>query len=139
MKKLKLNLLLNDDVGSIVGDKLLLSLAFENMLRAIDELAGQDAVPRLNVSRSAECEGHVKITIEDRGPGLTAEEMHNLFELTHLDYQMSPGASLGLFISKKLIQAQHCQFNVFTKPESGTVFEVLLPLLDGSVAEQPSS
>lgn len=127
-RSLPLNLQLDDDVPEVIGDPAMLALALKNLLKIAEECAGEDAIPRLSTTYDP-AESIVKVIIEDRGDGLTQEALHNLFELCRDVSSISPGATLGLFISKKLLEAQHCRFDMYTDENAGTVFALTLPVL----------
>ncbi len=73
----------------------------------------------------------VIIQVSDTGPGLTATQRANLFQLhyrTEPTRQAKvPGSGLGLFIVKILAEAQHGKVQVDSTPGVGSVFSIVLP------------
>lgn len=137
-RSLPLNLQLDDDVPEVIGDPAMLALALKNLLKIAEECAGEDAIPRLSTTYEP-AENVVKVIIEDRGDGLSQEALHNLFELCRDVSSISPGATLGLFISKKLLEAQHCRFAMYTDDNAGTVFALTLPVLSSQAREDEAA
>ncbi len=127
-KTLRMNLSVVEDLPSVLGDPLLLSIALQNLFMAVEHFAGDDTIPRLSVDVDKNNPGFVNLQIRDKDMRLSLEEIHNMFELFHIETQVSPGASLGLFISKKLIEAQGCRFQIEEAANSGTVFEIKAPI-----------
>ncbi|WP_374564801.1 response regulator [Ideonella sp.] len=75
----------------------------------------------------------VAIAIRDSGLGMDAEQRKHLFEpFNRLGRQGSgtPGAGLGLLITRQLVEAMGGQLEVDSIPGSGSCFTVLLPSAD---------
>ncbi len=71
------------------------------------------------------------ITIEDDGPGMSEEEIINLFTLYYrteeAEQSAVSGTGLGLFIVKTLLEAHNGQITVQSKPGEGMKFTIQLP------------
>jgi PAS domain S-box-containing protein len=71
------------------------------------------------------------VAVQDHGPGLTAEQLHRVFErFTRLPQTAAStaGTGLGLFISKRLIEAHGGRLWADSVPGQGTTFSFALPL-----------
>ncbi|MFZ4451352.1 sensor histidine kinase [Salibacterium aidingense] len=75
---------------------------------------------------------HVKLTIEDNGPGIREANLPHIFDRF---YRADPsrtrkrgGAGLGLAISKAIIEAHHGKISVKSKEGEGTTFIVMVPV-----------
>lgn len=66
-----------------------------------------------------------EITISDSGPGISPEEMPNLFKPFHTS--KVKGLGLGLAISRKIIRGHNGGIVVSSEPSKGTVVKVILP------------
>ncbi|RMD98811.1 MAG: PAS domain S-box protein [Calditrichaeota bacterium] len=123
-----INLQFESDLPQVVGDPTLLQTAIHMLARISVEFAGEDAVPRI---KTAFDEGNkkVRVVFEDRGPALPAQEIEHLFELYYGSTAISPGASLALFISKKILESQNATMQVTSQKGRGTVFDLRLPTL----------
>jgi signal transduction histidine kinase len=78
----------------------------------------------------------VRISVQDRGPGIAPEELPRLFEryyraktATHTE-----GLGLGLFITRKLVEAHGWRLEVESELGQGSVFTIVVPLAGGRVA-----
>jgi signal transduction histidine kinase len=73
----------------------------------------------------------VRIEFSDSGPGMTPEQLRNLFKLYYRteDAQRSQikGTGLGLFIVKSLVDAHQGRITVESRLNTGTTFTVWLP------------
>ncbi|MDQ7064228.1 MAG: PAS domain-containing protein [candidate division KSB1 bacterium] len=123
------NLHFHEDLPFVVGDPMLMQSALQILLKIAVEFAGEDAVPRIRTQHDADS-GRVIVLFENRGPIVPSDELEHLFEWYYGSTAISPGASLGLFISKKIIEAQKGHFKIISEEGKGTIFEVDLPALN---------
>ncbi len=88
--------------------------------------------PRSKVFVRASAEGadHVRIEVEDRGPGISTSDLARLF----VDFQQLPngskktgGTGLGLALTKRLVEAQGGSVGVTSTVDVGSTFHVVLP------------
>ena len=83
------------------------------------------------------------VEIEDTGPGLTVEEIEQIFEpfaRGTASAQAAPGAGLGLTIAKMLTDLMGGQLSATSTPGQGSVFTVklFLPEVHRGVAARPA-
>ena len=75
---------------------------------------------------------YAMISVQDEGPGLTDDDMHELFSETgNLSAKPTSGeksTGLGLAIVKKIIEAHSGYLEVLNAPEKGAVFNVCVPM-----------
>lgn len=92
------------------------------------ELSFSEVTDRLTDERQ------VAIHIKDTGIGLNERELQHIFDKFHRSHsaQVSsePGAGLGLFIVKSFIEKQAGQITVKSKPNRGSTFTVLFPVVE---------
>ncbi len=96
---------------------------------------------RLN-AWSEEPAGHaVLITVEDTGPGMTADQVARLFtpfdQTTAGVSAQHGGTGLGLAISRQLAELMGGRVTVRTSPGAGASFTLALSLLKGEAVEAP--
>ncbi len=72
--------------------------------------------------------GAVTLTVSDNGPGIPPEDLLTLFEVTHGRRSSTAGLGLGLYITRKLVDAHAGGIRVISHPGAGTAFDVWLPL-----------
>jgi signal transduction histidine kinase len=73
---------------------------------------------------------HLRIEVEDAGPGIAVEHLPHLFQRFYRvpDSQRSVrGTGLGLYICRKIVEAHGGEIGVESKPGSGTRFSFTLP------------
>lgn len=72
----------------------------------------------------------VSITVEDRGPGIPKETQTKIFERFEraTAYTQSAGLGLGLYITKKLVEAHNGNLFLISREGMGTQFIIDLPL-----------
>jgi signal transduction histidine kinase len=74
----------------------------------------------------------VQVSVSNRGPGITAEEIPRLFSRFYRtatpDVTRSPGVGLGLYIAKEVVEAHGGRIWVESVPDQTTTFHFTLPL-----------
>jgi signal transduction histidine kinase len=77
-------------------------------------------------------DGHLEFAVADRGSGIPEQEVGRIFERFHqadaASTRSSEGAGLGLYITKKLVEAMGGTIEVESSPGEGSTFTVRLPL-----------
>jgi|DewCreStandDraft_5_1066085.scaffolds.fasta_scaffold00088_125 signal transduction histidine kinase len=79
--------------------------------------------------RLQHCDGEVCISVQDRGPGIPADELPSLFERYRRGTQATSqgeGLGLGLYIAKSLVEAHGGRIWVESAPGSGSTFSFTL-------------
>jgi signal transduction histidine kinase len=80
----------------------------------------------------------VSILVRDSGPGFAAEEADELFRLYFRSPETAatPGAGIGLFVSRQLVVAMGGRMWARPLPEGGAEFGLTLPVYaeDGATA-----
>jgi signal transduction histidine kinase len=74
------------------------------------------------------CNGDVIFVVKDTGPGIPADQFPLLFERRWQAKTTSQkGNGLGLYITKRIIQAHHGRISVKSEPGQETTFQIELP------------
>lgn len=76
-------------------------------------------------------DANLSLAIEDTGIGIPPESIHQLFSKYYrgkVSEKVTPGAGLGLYISKRIIENHNGSIEVQSTVNSGTTFTVRLPL-----------
>jgi signal transduction histidine kinase len=72
---------------------------------------------------------HIRIRVADTGPGIPPEDLPNVFtRFWHSTAARTPGAGLGLYIAKALVEAHGGRIWVESEPGHGSAFQFTLPL-----------
>ena len=127
--------LLNDDakapggVWRIAGDETALRSALQNLITNAIKYGGD--TPRVRVS--AQYAGGARITVEDRGLGIDAEDRKHLFEPFYRGREavsrQIQGSGLGLHLVKKIVEAHGGTVSVQSEAGKGSAFTIALPVL----------
>lgn len=112
----------------ILADRAMLSQALLNLLQNAAKYGGPSR--RIELSCRAG-NGHVELSVADRGPGIPRRERRRIFERFYriddrLDRQQE-GSGLGLAIVRHVVQAHGGNVTVRNRPEGGAEFSIHLP------------
>lgn len=111
------------------ADPFWLSQALENVIKnAVEHTAHGSAV---TVSYFDERQ-NVRIQITDKGAGIPPEELVTLFERFHRGETTKAGYGIGLSMARDIILAHHGTISTRNREEQGAVFEIVLPVLEGT-------
>lgn len=87
---------------------------------------------RATPERATPDDENLCLEVLDRGPGLTAEERHQVFERFYRSPRWResslPGSGIGLAICSGLVEAHDGQLTADNRAHGGTVFRIVLPL-----------
>lgn len=97
------------------------------VLRNLLDNAVKHTPPGTAVALRAHREGtRVHIAVADHGPGLSTEDIDSVFEKFGRGHsaaaRQTPGAGLGLYLSRQIVQAHGSELTVTSAPGTGTVF-----------------
>lgn len=120
-KKLQLNF--NIFSENFSGDPLKLREVFFNLIRNAFDATDMGDEIFIDVKSQWKC---LIVIIGDTGCGIDKERLENIFQ-PFVTYKPN-GTGLGLSIVKNIINAHGGTVQVYSKPEAGTKFMVVLPL-----------
>lgn len=75
---------------------------------------------------AAKANGHVRLEVADRGPGITPQNMPHIFEPFFTSAEQAQGAGLGLAIARELAERMQGRLTVRSGPGK-TTFALVLP------------
>ena len=118
--------------GVIVADR-------QRLTQALMQLA-QNAVQHTSVNDPVDLggslhNGEARFWVRDNGPGIPLEEQEKIFERFTRGRDLlrrRSGAGLGLSIVKAIAEAHHGRVELWSRPNMGSTFEVVIP------ADQPA-
>lgn len=97
-----------------------------NLLSNALKVSSPGSVVRVEV---AQCDGEVRLSVTDEGPGIDPEDLDRLFEpFWQGSRSTSEGAGLGLAICREIVDAHHGTIAVESTPGAGTTFTVSIPV-----------
>ena len=112
--------------GQVLGDEVLLRQAISNLLRnSLEACASADIEPVIRVHGVVDLH-HVRVTIEDNGPGIPADALPRIFK--PFVTTRAQGTGLGLAIVQKVIVSHNGRIAAANRPEGGAQFRIQLPL-----------
>lgn len=127
--ELQINLDIRQELPTFHGDPRRLKQVFDNLVSNAAKYApGKPLLFRVY----KEPQG-ITIDVKDTGPGIPTKELEKVFERfyrSEAHNQDSRGSGLGLFISKKIIEAHQGQINATSNPGKGTTIHVFLPFIE---------
>ncbi|BAY63817.1 response regulator receiver sensor signal transduction histidine kinase [Calothrix brevissima NIES-22] len=142
-KSLSMNLEIAQEltVNSVMGDRLELHRLFTNLIGNAIKFTDSGSVnihlgattqsskkSYLNAVENSAFSEFLIVEVEDTGPGISPEEKTTLFERFRQGSHKSSGSGLGLYLSRRIVEAH--QGNILVKSElgKGSVFIVMLPI-----------
>lgn len=111
----------------LLGNAQLLRTALGNLVdNAAKYSGGQPVALCLEMDGAAA----VRLLIEDRGPGIAAEEVERVFQPLTRGRAVGdvPGFGIGLTLAQRIILLHHGQLRLLPRPNGGLIAEVRLPL-----------
>jgi len=99
-----------------------------NAIQAILEQEASNKRGEIEITTKSE-QNHIRISIRDNGPGMSAETKSKIFDPFFTTKQVGHGTGLGLSIVYSIIEAHNGSIEVSSMPGIGTTFHILLPKL----------
>lgn len=119
------------DVPVVQGDPKLLRIAIDNLLSNAAKYAEGGRWVRVSATHLA-ADKEVLISVEDRGPGISATEQAEIFEpftrgQSAIDAQI-PGSGIGLSLVRSAAEAHRGTVTLVSEPGNGSKFTLHLPI-----------
>lgn len=119
---------IQDEGIYINADRGELEIIFNNLLSNAVKYNREGGEVRTSIKN---INGNLSISVEDTGIGMTEEELSKLFQefvrIKNMKTRNITGSGLGLSIVKKLVDLNHGEIAVESKPDEGSKFTVILP------------
>ena len=127
---------LPDKCPEVLADRRYLSRVLANLLSNASKYSPDGEVIRVRAERP---NGQVRVTVEDRGPGIPAAQQAGLFERFYRvrSGHRQPGTGLGLAIAKGIVEAHGGSIGVESEAGTGTRVWFTLPTTGGTEDEDP--
>jgi signal transduction histidine kinase len=128
------------DLPAVEGDEIYLGQVIRNLLGNAAKYGG---VPGSVMVRGRADGSRVVIEVEDHGPGIPAGQEERIFELyertTTARRSGLPGAGVGLFVSRRLVELMRGTISAGAAPGGGARLTVSLPVYDADGTERAVS
>lgn len=136
-KKLSLHLQLEEksQLGKVSGDRLELHRLFTNLVGNALKFTDKGSITiRLRPTSANLLVGqqplsYLTIEVEDTGTGIPSEDQATLFERFRQGSHKRSGSGLGLYLSRRIVEAHQGSIQVKSELGKGSVFIIRLPLL----------
>jgi signal transduction histidine kinase len=128
-KGLALHLQLNQDsvVNTVMADRLELHRLFTNLIGNAIKFTDKGSVT-IQVTSANTLNKFITIEVIDTGSGISLEEQTTLFERFRQGSHKSSGSGLGLYLSRRIVEAHQGTILVQSEVGKGSVFTVKLPV-----------
>lgn len=127
-KQLSLNLNFASANAKIMGDRLELHRLFTNLVGNAIKFTDTGSITiHLNLA-SLKNAKYVEVAVEDTGAGIPVEEQPTLFERFRQGSHKRSGSGLGLYLSRRIVEAHQGTIQVKSDVGKGSTFLVCLPL-----------
>jgi signal transduction histidine kinase len=116
-----------DGVDVVTGDERRVRQVIFNLLANAVKFSPEGGV--VDVS-AAQCNGEVRVSVVDRGPGIASDEQERIFEEFHqteAGLEQMEGTGLGLAVSKRLVELHGGRIWVEGELGKGSTFVFTLP------------
>ncbi|MCX7428115.1 MAG: HAMP domain-containing sensor histidine kinase [Planctomycetia bacterium] len=125
MEQVVTNLVVNAIQASPPGGAVVVALGHER------------ARPRADPTAAAT--DYVRLSVEDHGTGIAAEDQPRVFEPFFTTKDIGEGTGLGLSIAHGIAQEHGGWIEFESEPERGSRFSLGLPMVEGALADDPST
>ncbi|MCP4358882.1 MAG: HAMP domain-containing protein [Chloroflexi bacterium] len=129
-KQIALELHSSAELASIEVDPDRMAQVLDNLLSNALQYTPENGRVTLSATQT---DKSVSLTVQDSGPGMTAEELAHVFDRFYRgdsarQRQPDGGSGLGLAIARSLVRAQNGRVTVRSEPDQGAVFVVEFPV-----------
>ena len=133
-----------DELPAVLGDAVALRSAVQNLVANAVKYGGDDRWVGIRVEGAGDGrKREVRITVEDHGGGVPAEDLPHIFEPFYRGAEaigrQVHGNGLGLSIVKRIVSAHGGTISVSTRAGEGSAFTIALPAADSPLSHwQPA-
>ena len=134
----RVRLEVRDPVPAVLADPARLDQIVGNLVSNALKYSLPDSEVQVTLSATPKT---LRLSVADRGPGIAPEELSRLFERYYRTKSaaQAEGLGLGLFITRKLVEAHGWRIEVESEAGKGSVFTVVVPVTTGARASRSSA
>jgi signal transduction histidine kinase len=111
---------------TVLGDRLELRRVFINLVGNAIKFTDEGVVS-LHLTGADSPQGLVTLEIQDTGPGISPDDQATLFERFRQGKHRRSKSGLGLYLSRRIVEAHQGTITVRTEVGKGSTFTVFLP------------
>jgi len=117
---------LDKELPAIYADEQLIQEVLMNLLlNAMDAVTDNGGI---RIETGIQTQNHIYITIEDKGTGISDEDLEKIFDPFYTTKESGEGTGLGLSVSLGIVETHGGSIQVKSKLENGTTFKIILPV-----------
>lgn len=129
-KKCHMNLILPEPDIEIIANKVALSSAISNLVHNAVQACGVQGQIKLSAERSKCYQDHVKISVQDNGPGMNESEIKQIFEPFFTT--KANGTGLGLAVVQSVANSHQGFVKAGQSELGGAEFNLYLPIISSN-------
>jgi signal transduction histidine kinase len=128
-KKLSINLELGDNSGiaKVSGDRMELHRLFTNLVGNAIKFTDSGTIT-IRLTPPVSGAKYITVEVEDTGAGISPQDQATIFERFRQGNHKRSGSGLGLYLSRRIVEAHDGTIQVKSQPGKGSVFTVRLPI-----------
>lgn len=127
----------DSEIDEVPFDKERLEMVISNLLMNALKFSPEGSTTTLTTKKDGE---KIRVSVKDRGIGLTAKDMDHLFVRFYQGEHKKFGSGIGLSYSKTLVELHGGTIGAYNNDDSGATFWFELPLISkNSNTERPAS
>jgi signal transduction histidine kinase len=133
-KHIQLSAAIDENTGLVNGDIRLLERAIQNVIDNALKFTPEDGQITVGLTSAGD---RVRLSVSDTGPGISPEDLPNIFERFYRAGSSSSeaGIGLGLAISQRIAELHDTTIGVENLPAGGAVFTLELGVWEGEGKE----
>ncbi len=106
----------------IESDRMMLKLAINNLLDNALKYSGKQGIVSVKTINE---KNYIKLLVADEGPGIRDQDKSRIFEKYFRGRGMqAKGTGLGLYITKRIVEAHDGTIQVLDRDSTGSIFEI---------------
>ncbi len=122
--------------AAVIGREGPLGQVFRNLIDNARSFSPPDAEVQVRIARDDDERRPIVVTVEDKGPGIPAENLETVFERFYTSRPKGTAfggnSGLGLSIARQIVEAHAGRIHAENMPDGGARFTVRLPPADRS-------
>ena len=122
---------IEDGLPAALGDEKRQSQILHNLLSNAVKFSGAGSEISLEAAREGPM---IRVSVRDRGPGISPEDQARLFQRLSRLETSEPGTGLGLFMAKAMVEAQGGAIQLDSRPGHGSRFSYTIPVADAAAS-----
>ncbi|WP_017316440.1 sensor histidine kinase [Mastigocladopsis repens] len=128
-KELAVNLDFGEKSGTciVMGDRLELHRLFTNLIGNAIKFTDTGSIT-IRITPAIAAEDYITVEVADTGSGIPPEEQATLFERFRQGSHKRSGSGLGLYLSRRIVEAHQGTILMNSEVGKGSVFTVRLPI-----------